>query len=63
MSGATLMQWAQAGFLAFFIGLNVGYILLNLAAAFTLRRYRHANALNVLPSVYSGLEPPVSLLV
>ena len=37
--------------------------MLNLAAAVSLRRYRDANALSTLPALYSGLEPPVSLLV
>ena len=63
MSVADFMFWGQVFFLAFFVGINGCYILLNLTAAISLRRYRDANALSTLPELYSGLEPPVSLLV
>jgi cellulose synthase/poly-beta-1,6-N-acetylglucosamine synthase-like glycosyltransferase len=53
-------QWL---FITFFISLNLGYILLNLIAAVSLKRYRDANVLGGLPDIYSGLELPVSLLV
>lgn len=63
MSTADAMRIAQWLFLFFFLGINVGYILLNLVAAVSLKRYRDANILGGLPDVYAGLEPPVSLLV
>ncbi len=54
------LQWF---FLAYFIGVNLVYIALNLLAAPTLRRYREIASITDLPPVYSGFEPPVSVLV
>jgi cellulose synthase/poly-beta-1,6-N-acetylglucosamine synthase-like glycosyltransferase len=50
-------------FLAYFVLLNTGYIALNLMAIPTLRRRMAQEPLANLPMAYSGLEPPVSLLV
>ncbi|NJD89146.1 MAG: glycosyltransferase family 2 protein [Betaproteobacteria bacterium] len=54
------LQWV---FLAYFVGVNLGYIALNLLAVPTLRRYLAIRPLEDLPPVYSGFEPPVSVLV
>jgi cellulose synthase/poly-beta-1,6-N-acetylglucosamine synthase-like glycosyltransferase len=50
-------------FLAYFVLFNAGYIALNLLALPTLRRKIALRPVEDLPAVYSGLEPPVSLLV
>jgi cellulose synthase/poly-beta-1,6-N-acetylglucosamine synthase-like glycosyltransferase len=50
-------------FLAYFVLFNLGYMWLNLLALPTLRRKIALRPVEDLPAVYSGLEPPVSLLV
>ena len=50
-------------FLAYFVLINVGYIALNLLAIPTLLRKIALRPVEDLPAVYSGFEPPVSLLV
>jgi len=54
------MQWM---FLLYFIGANGGYTLLNLLSLAAIRRSMEARALDTLPRMYSGFEPPVSILV
>src|SRR5258708_32807250 len=54
------MQWV---FLLYFIGANGGHTLLNLLSLAGIRRYLEARALEALPHIYSGFEPPVSILV
>lgn len=49
--------------LCYFILLNGGYLLLNLLSLRTLRRKGQEEMLDDLPRAYSGLEPPVSILV
>ena len=53
-------QWF---FLFYFIAINAGYILLNLLSIGSLRRCMESRILADLPQVYSGFEPPVSILV
>lgn len=55
-----IAEWV---FLLYFIGLNAGYLLLNLLSLISLSRYLQSNELDNLPQAQSGLEPPVSLLV
>jgi cellulose synthase/poly-beta-1,6-N-acetylglucosamine synthase-like glycosyltransferase len=50
-------------FLAYLVLLNGGYMALNLLAIPSLRRSLAREPLATLPTAYSGLEPPVSLLV
>jgi cellulose synthase/poly-beta-1,6-N-acetylglucosamine synthase-like glycosyltransferase len=50
-------------FLAYLVLLNAGYMALNLLAIPSLRRRLAREPLATLPTAYSGLEPPVSLLV
>jgi cellulose synthase/poly-beta-1,6-N-acetylglucosamine synthase-like glycosyltransferase len=62
----TLGDWslvAQSVFLLYFLGLNGGYIVLNLLAFGSLRRYMQAQSIAELTRVYSGFEPPVSVLI
>ena len=54
------MQWV---FLLYFIGANGGYTLLNLLSLAAIRRYMEARAMDALPRIYSGFEPPVSIVV
>ncbi len=54
------MQWM---FLLYFIGANGGYTLLNLLSLASVKRYLEARALDTLPRIDSGFEPPVSILV
>lgn len=63
MSADKLLQSVEIGFLLYFIAINSGYLLLDLLALGTLRRYGARHVLDSLPRTYSGLEPPVSLLV
>jgi cellulose synthase/poly-beta-1,6-N-acetylglucosamine synthase-like glycosyltransferase len=54
------VQWL---FLAYFIGMNGGYVLLNLLSMRSLRRFMEASALDTLPRTASGFEPPVTIIV
>ena len=55
-----LLQWL---FLAYFVGVNLVYVGLNLLAIPTLRRHLAIRPIEDLPPAYSGFEPPVSILV
>lgn len=62
----TYSEWiiaAQWFFLAYFIGINSGYILLNLLSLGSIRRYVEEHSLDDLPRKLSGFELPVSMLV
>ena len=49
--------------LLYFILLNLSYLTLNLISIFALRRRAQETLLDDLPQIYSGLEPPISILV
>jgi cellulose synthase/poly-beta-1,6-N-acetylglucosamine synthase-like glycosyltransferase len=49
-------------FMLYFIGLNAVYLGLNVISLWTVPRYMEMRALRDLPQVYSGLEPPISLI-
>ncbi len=53
-------QWIALGF---FVGINGGYIILNVVTFFTLPPYVRRRVLSGLPQPESGFEPPVSLIV
>ncbi len=63
MSLLGALYGAQVFFLLYFIGINSVYILLNLVAISSLKRYLDQHVLDDLPRSYSGFEPPISLLV
>lgn len=63
MSGADLAAGLQWFFMLYFIGINSGYLLLNLLSLGGLKRYVEAHSLDDLPRGISGFEPPVSVLV
>lgn len=60
MAMAMALQWIV---LAYFIGLNGGYLLLNLMSLAGIRRHLEARALDALPQAASRYEPPVSIIV
>ena len=49
--------------LVYFMLLNGGYLFLSFLSIFSLHRYSQEEMLDELPQFYSGLEPPISLLV
>jgi cellulose synthase/poly-beta-1,6-N-acetylglucosamine synthase-like glycosyltransferase len=49
--------------LLYFALLNGGYLLLNLLSLFSLHRSLQERVLDELPQVFTGLEPPISILV
>ena len=57
-----IMTAIEFGFLLYFIGLNAGYLGLNLVSLLTLPRYMQLHVLGNLPPIYSGLEPPISIV-
>jgi cellulose synthase/poly-beta-1,6-N-acetylglucosamine synthase-like glycosyltransferase len=63
------MSWQHAAdaaqwfFLLYFIGLNLGYLMLNAFSLRELPRELETRLINQLPRVHSGYEPPVSVVV
>lgn len=55
-----LTQWL---FLLYFAGINLGYLLLNVQAFFSISRYLKERNLRDLPRGETGFEPPISVLV
>lgn len=54
------IEWV---FLLYFTGLNAGYLALNLVSIVSLWRYMQTRGLSDLPRSFTGIEPPVSILV
>jgi cellulose synthase/poly-beta-1,6-N-acetylglucosamine synthase-like glycosyltransferase len=63
MTGSDLLAVAQWFFLVYFVGLNLAYIALNVVSLRVIGRDADARASLLLPRFFSGLEPPISLLV
>jgi len=65
LTGSAILLFKAFQWLAlfFFIGLNGGYILLNVLTFFTLPPYVRRRVLSDLPEPHSGFEPPVSLIL
>lgn len=59
----SLIQALQWFFLLYFIAVSGGYLLLNVIAFFSMRRYLDSTVLGDLPRGYSNFKPPISLLV
>lgn len=55
-----VMTWL---ILAYFVLLNGSYLMLNFLSTVSLYRLSQERVLNELPQVYSGMEPPISILV
>jgi len=62
MTVAHIITAIEFVFMLYFIGLNAVYLGLNVVSLFTVPRYMGLRALRDLPQVYSGLEPPISLI-
>lgn len=58
-----LIEIGEWVFLLYFIGLNCGYLTLNFLSLFSLSKLMRARMIDELPQIYSGLTPPISLLV
>ena len=62
----TLQEFVLAGqwvFLAYFVGINVGYLLQNVVAAYGIRRYLQTAEQYEAENVFSALDIPVSVVV
>ena len=62
MTVAHIINAIEFVFMLYFIGLNAVYLGLNVISLFTVPRYMEMRALRELPQVYSGLEPPISII-
>ncbi|MDD2914792.1 MAG: glycosyltransferase [Gallionella sp.] len=60
---SSLIEIGEWIFLLYFIGLNGGYLALNFLSLISLSRLMRNRMIDDLPQFYSGLEPPISLLV
>ncbi len=58
-----LIEIGEWIFLLYFIGLNGGYLGLNLLSLVSLSKMMRTRMIDELPQMHTGLEPPVSLLV
>ncbi len=58
-----LIDGLQIFFLLCFIGINTGYLALNVMSFPSLKRYLDAHSLDDMPRSQSGFEPPVSIIV
>jgi len=63
MSMADVIVVAQWFFLGYFVALNLAYITLNVLSLRAIGKDADARASFLLPRFFSGLEPPISLLV
>ena len=63
MSWVDAIDAVQWFFLAYFVALNLGYLMLNVFALRELPRELETRLLHMLPRVHSGYEPPVSVIV
>jgi cellulose synthase/poly-beta-1,6-N-acetylglucosamine synthase-like glycosyltransferase len=62
-SGHDLLVAAQWGFLAYFVCLHLTYLALNVVSMVVIGRAASARAAMELPRAFSGLEPPITLVV
>jgi cellulose synthase/poly-beta-1,6-N-acetylglucosamine synthase-like glycosyltransferase len=63
LSDPAVAFWLQAGFLAYFVAINLHYLVLNLIASVTVRRLHLAARLAPPAAVAGELYPPISVLV
>lgn len=57
-----VVQFIDWFYLFYFISLNSIYIMLNIICGFTLRKYLPSLVLENFPQIFSGLEPPISII-
>ncbi len=58
-----IVHFSQWFFLGYFICISGIYLSLNIICAFSLKKYMPSLTLEGLPQVFSGMEPPVSIIV
>jgi cellulose synthase/poly-beta-1,6-N-acetylglucosamine synthase-like glycosyltransferase len=58
-----IVYYTQWVFMGYFILINTGYIMLNVLSISHIRTYMQSQYLSDLPHHYSGLEPPVSIII
>ncbi len=63
MSWTGFSHFIEWFFLLYFLAINTGYLALNFVCIFSLRKSIPASVLNDMPQFYSGLEPPVTIIV
>lgn len=63
MSWTGFSHFIEWFFLLYFLAINTGYLALNFVCIFSLRKSIPAGVLNDMPQFYSGLEPPVTIIV
>jgi cellulose synthase/poly-beta-1,6-N-acetylglucosamine synthase-like glycosyltransferase len=63
MSWSGFAYFIEWFFLLYFLAINTGYLALNFVCVFSLRKSIPASVLNDMPQFYSGLEPPVTIIV
>ncbi|MDH5257605.1 MAG: glycosyltransferase family 2 protein, partial [Gammaproteobacteria bacterium] len=63
MTIAKIFQFSQWFFTFYFIAMHLGYLILNILAIISIRKYMEEHSVNNLPQIYTGLELPISLLV
>jgi len=63
MTAQDLVLTAQWVFLAYFVLLNCGYIMLNVLSIFGMRNFFRARSIDSLPKIYSDYELPITILV
>jgi cellulose synthase/poly-beta-1,6-N-acetylglucosamine synthase-like glycosyltransferase len=63
MSAASVIFGIEIVFLVYFVGLQAGYLGLNLISLFTLPRYMQLRVMSELPQTCSEFDPPISVIV
>ena len=58
-----IVHFSQWFFLAYFICISGVYLSLNIICAFSLKKHMPSLTLESLPQVFTGMEPPVSIIV
>lgn len=59
----TTLDWVQWLFFAYFIALNVVYLVLNYVSAFSIHRHMRDHGAKFAPESYASYQPPVSIIV
>jgi len=60
---AQALYATEVAFILYFIAINCAYVLLDLFALAAMKRHLDQHTLDQFPQSYSGLEPPISVLV
>lgn len=62
MSLSVVFLYLEGFFLLYFLLLYFGYLILNVLSIYAVWQYMQAHSISSMPQLYSGLEPPISLL-